>query len=126
MTDNQAQRLIDASAMIKKHPECFRPKFDAWLLGSNWDIYAAFEYHSLGVHQRGRKHYAANTIIEYLRHSSFLEDSDSEFKISDQWTSSIARLFVMLNPQCAHLFEFRENPYGVVKMPVIETELVTA
>lgn len=97
-------------------PHLYREDFAAWL-SENWAVYLAFERESLAVHYRGRSHYGANTIIEYLRHQTLLADQDGEWKMNDRWTSSLARLFAAMNPECANLFEFRERKFGVVKAP---------
>jgi hypothetical protein len=49
-----------------------------------------------------------------------LREKDGEFKLNDKFTSSVARLFIAMNPACRHLFEFRERAGGVVKnMPEV-------
>lgn len=103
-----------ALCFIAAKPDYFRDDFADWLR-ENWALYTAFERQALRVYKLGRKHYGANTIIEYMRHSTMLKDKDAEFKLNDKWTSSIARLFAMMNPLCADLFEFRERQGGVVK-----------
>lgn len=111
-------RMRTALALIAGTPETFRSDFAAWLKG-NWELYVAFEREAFIVVERGREHYGANTIIEYLRHQTLLADRDGEWKMNDRWTSSIARLFAMMNPVSGKLFEFRERKRdGVVKMPV--------
>lgn len=107
-------RMESAACFVCGKPEYFRPDFLVWL-ADNWTLYVAFERQALRVHKLGRDHYGANTIIEYMRHSTLLKDKDTEFKLNDKWTSSIARLFAMLNPRCAELFEFRERNGGVVR-----------
>jgi hypothetical protein len=110
-------RLPVAHAIIDKEPHLFRPGFRSWLNVSGWAIYTAFEYEALRVARR-REHWAANTIVEWMRHETMLRDeADAEFKISDQWTSSMARLFARLNPAHAEFFEYRERANGVVALP---------
>ena len=107
-------RLYSARLFVWATPECFRKGFDDWL-GLNWEIYLAIEQQAIAIAKTGRKHHAVNTIIEYLRHYTFLHDAEAEFKMNDKYTSSIARLFVMMNPHYRTLFEFREVSGGVVK-----------
>ncbi len=105
-----------AHVFVQTKTTAFRPGFGAWL-AENWAIYRAFEVEGQVVASTGRRHYSANTIVEYLRHQTLLRDASSEFKFNDRWTSSMARLFAMMNPAHAELFEFRERAGGVVKTP---------
>lgn len=109
-----SDRLHTAQCFIEARPDCFRPEFAEWL-SDNWTLFEAFEREARRVHRIGREHYGANTIIEYLRHQTTLADKDGQFKLNDRFTSSIARLFALMNPDCANLFEFRERRDGVVK-----------
>lgn len=112
-------RLDLALQAVETCPHLYRQDFSAWLR-DNWAIYRAFEREALIVRERGRSHYGANTIIEYLRHQTVLADAAAEWKIDDRWTSSIARLFAALNPSCVDFFQFRERMGGVVKAPVLK------
>lgn len=109
-----SDRLHTAECFVEALPDCFRQEFGGWLR-ENWEIYTAFEAQAIKIHKLGREHYGANTIIEYLRHNTLMADKNNEFKINDRFTSSLARLFVLMNPQCEGLFEFRERRDGVVK-----------
>lgn len=106
-------RRTTARIFCSTKPEMFRDDFDGWLL-NNWYLYLRFEKEANRVAHR-RTHYSANTIIEYLRHETAMRDStDEEFKFNDRWTSSIARLYGLMNPINAGLFEYRERRDGVV------------
>lgn len=109
-------RAHTAQVFIATKPEYFREGFDAWL-SINWPIYEAFEREAHRVWRGGRRHFGANTIIEHLRFETLTRDKTAEFKLDDRWTSSIARLYGLLNPERATLFEFRERRDGVVKTP---------
>lgn len=107
-------RQHTAMAFIASKPELFRPDFGEWLM-ANWDLFKAFEREANLVAVRGRRHYSANTIIEYLRHETALREINPEFKFNDRWTSSIARLYPLMNPGRSELFEYRTRHDGVVK-----------
>lgn len=83
-------------------------------LPANLHVYEAFEREALKVVRRGHTHYSARTIVEVLRHNSALADGDVEFKLNDHATPYYARLFTLMNPQHAQLFEFRKvrNLFG--------------
>ena len=86
-------------------PEMFRADFCLWL-GDNWHIWKAFEAEACRTWARGRRHYSARTIGEYLRHETALSERQHEFKINNNEFPCMARLFVLLNPD-KPLFEFR-------------------
>lgn len=106
-------RLDKARQIIAMAPEQFRDGFIEWIT-TNWALYLRFEEESRSV-SKLRDHYAAHTIIEYMRHETLMRDNDLDFKINEAWTSSMARLFAHLNPDCRNLFEFRVRKGGVVQ-----------
>ena len=118
--------LKTALIFIEVRPDLFRDGFGEWL-SENFGIWTRFESESDRVWLRGRRHYSANTIIEYLRHETSMRDqSDAVFKLNDKWTSSLARLYALSRPGRTELFEFRERVGGVVKAPPVTVERTTA
>lgn len=93
-------------AMARNHADKFTDDFLAYL-PENLHVYEAFEREAKKVVARGFRHYSARTIIEVLRHHSALAESGSAYKLNDHNTPYLARLFCLLNPKEAHLFEFR-------------------
>lgn len=87
-------------------PHRYRRGFDDWLWG-NLHIQRAFEHEALMVAALGRKHYAARTIVEYLRHYTLIREANGEFKINGNWVPSMARLFEAMYPQHAGMMKFR-------------------
>jgi len=83
--------------------------FAAWM-ADNAHVYDAFEKEALSVAQH-REHYSARTIIEFLRHHSLLASAGDGWKLDNDMTPGLARLFALLNPDCRGLFEFRERPH---------------
>lgn len=88
--------------------ERFTADFMAYL-PDNLHVYEAFEREALRVAERGFKHYSARTIIEVLRHNSALAEATGAWKLNDWRTPYLARLFALLQPQHAGLFEFRQT-----------------
>lgn len=93
--------------IAQMHSERFTPDFLAYL-PENLHVYDAFEREALKVARRGFKHYSARTIIEVLRHHSALEESGGAWKLNNDNTPYLARLFGLMNPALECLFEFRE------------------
>ena len=78
-------------------------------LPSNLHGYEAFEREARKIIARGFKHYSARTIIHVLRHHSALEQIGGDWKLNNNISPYLARLWVLMNPQHAGLFEFRET-----------------
>ena len=92
--------------MAQQHADQFTPRFLAYL-PENLHVYEAFERETMRVVRRGFPHYSARTIIEVLRHNSALAERGGPWKLNDWHTPYLARLFALLNPAFAGLFEFR-------------------
>lgn len=103
-----SDRKLTALLFVSTKPERFRDLFEDWL-DDNIVIWFGFEREANKMWEQGRKHYSANTIVEYLRHYTLLADVEAEFKVNDKWTSSLARLYACHYPERASMFEFRER-----------------
>lgn len=102
--NKRTSQYLAAAAL---NPDRYRGDFYGWL-HDNSHIMLAFETEAERVWARGRRHYSARTIVEYLRHETLLAETSGEWKINDWWTPDMARLFVALHPD-KPLFEFREH-----------------
>jgi len=92
--------------VAQQHADQFTPRFLAYL-PENLHVYEAFEREAMRIVRRGFQHYSARTIIEVLRHNSALAEHGGPWKLNDWHTPYLARLFALLNPAFAGLFEFR-------------------
>jgi hypothetical protein len=81
---------------------CFRP----WLT-DNWPIYLKFERLAFVAIRRGYEHYSSKTIVELLRWASDMKEKNSEFKINNNRTPDLARLFEAMNQEHAGFFRSR-------------------
>lgn len=87
----------------------FRCDFIDWL-ESNWNIWERFESESNRIYGRGRRHYSARTIGEYLRHETALQaKDDGEWKLNDHRWPDLARLYLMVYPERDGFFELRNG-----------------
>jgi len=93
-------------ALALAHAWMFTPEFLAYL-PDNLHVFEAFEREAMRVVRRGARHYSARTIIEVLRHWSTLQEVGSPWKLNDWHTPYLARLFALMHPEHAGLFEFR-------------------
>lgn len=94
------------------HPERFRPDFLDWL-SRNFPVWLAFEREADQVWARGRRHYSARTIGEYLRHESALREAPNElgWKLNDHYWPDLARLYMLINPDREGFFERRASQF---------------
>ena len=94
--------------VMREHADKFTEEFLQYL-PDNLHVFTAFEREALQVVQRGWRHYSARTIIHVLRHHSALQEVNGEgWKINDHVSPYLGRLFTLVHPQHAGLFEFRE------------------
>lgn len=96
-------------SLIRDNAGLFRKDFGHWLR-VNRHVWAAFEREADRVWSRGRRHYSARTLIEYLRHETALADNGGDFKINNDRAPCMARLYRLAHPDRADLFEFRVMP----------------
>ncbi len=101
--DHFAKRPLQVA---HQHADRFTPEFLVYL-PENLYVYEAFERKTMRVVRRGYEHYSARTVIEVLRHNSALAERSSPWKLNDWHTPYLARLFSLMNPAHAELFEFR-------------------
>lgn len=95
--------------LLQAHADQFRPGFVLWLQ-ANGHVWRAFERESDAIWNRGRRHYSARTVIHYLRHESAIRETEGEWKINNNVSPDLARLYALLHPDRADFFEFRVMP----------------
>lgn len=87
----------------------FRPDFPRWL-ADNYRIWERFETEANKVYARGRRHWSARTIGEYIRHeTALIESPDGDFKINNNRFPDMARLYLMLWPEREGFFDLRDG-----------------
>lgn len=97
---------VNPITVVHANKGMFRSDFADWLV-ENGHVWRRFEAEADKVWERGRKHYSARTIIEVLRHESALADNDATYKLNDHATPDMARLYKLLHPSRADMFETR-------------------
>jgi hypothetical protein len=88
------------------HRDQFPPEFIDWLY-DNQHIWVGFVSEASKVINAGFKHYSARTIVHVLRHHSALAERGGEWKINNNHSPYLGRLFALVYPQHEKLFEFR-------------------
>jgi hypothetical protein len=70
-------------------------------------VYFAFEEEAIKIYSKGFKHYSARTIVHVLRHHSAISELNGEWKINNNHSPYLARLFDLQHPAIAGMFEYR-------------------
>lgn len=106
-TDNywRKQRGQQIKEVFDLHGKDFHPEFRSWLR-ENFDLYLNFERRSDEMRNL-RPRYSARTIVELLRWHSDLQDAEVSFKINNNSTRDMARLYNRLTG--TSFFEEREH-----------------
>lgn len=94
-------------AVAINNPDYFTPEFLAYL-PENLHVYEAFEREAQKIIDKGFKHYSARTILHALRHHSALTEVGGIWKLNNDVSPYLARLWALLHPHHAKLFEYRE------------------
>ena len=80
-------------AVLDFNGDAYPVNFWRWL-EVNQHVYRAFCAYAFRMAMKGRKHYGAKTIVEVLRYETDLRDSEKTFKLNNNYTSGMARLFM--------------------------------
>ena len=115
--DLVSDRKRTAQIFVELRPELFRAEFKDWL-SKNWPVFEAFEREAHKVWRRGRAHYSARTIGEFLRHETALAELPNELqlKLNDHYWPDLARLYICFYPERRGFFEFRPGQSAVRAM----------
>lgn len=92
--------------ILANHADQFTDEFVNWL-PENTHIWDAFVSEAFKIRQKGFKHYSARTIVHFLRHHSALQENGSGWKINNNHSPYLARLFDLRYPHAAGLWEYR-------------------
>lgn len=104
----QADMFTTPLMVAIANPDVFPPDFTAWL-ADNEHVWDAFVGHARDVLRSGYTHYSARTIIHVMRHHSAIRERGGSFKINNDHSPYLARLFDLIYPQHAGLWEYRET-----------------
>jgi hypothetical protein len=95
--------------MVAKNHEYFPPQFADWV-EDNHHIVRTFVAESLRVIERGRDHYGAHVIVQWIRHDTAMRvNGHSEFKISNNVFPYLARIFALAMPDRDYLFDYHRT-----------------
>ena len=102
--DYEKSRLL---ALTTVHADQFTDEFVDWL-PDNMHVWDAFVAEAQKVRARGFKRYSARTIIHFLRHhTAVAEASNTGWKVNNNHSPYMARLFDLRYPSMAGMWEYR-------------------
>lgn len=98
-----------ARAAVLLHPHQFSPSFYTWL-NANYPIFEYFENAAMNTWEAGHKHFGARTIVEVMRYRTALREiGNGAWKLNNNRTPEMARLYMLLHVEQAGFFELREQ-----------------
>lgn len=100
--------MVTPVDIVKANPELFCVEFESWL-PENLHVWRAFVHEAFRVREAGFEHYSARTIIHVLRHHSAVTERASAWKINNDHSPYLARLFDLMYPEAAGMWEYRET-----------------
>jgi len=95
--------------LAKENRTQFSNEFMEWL-PDNYHIWLAFVTETDKVIAVGFKHYSARTIVHVIRHHSALVEQGSGWKINNNVSPYLARLYALAYPSKGELFTKRMTP----------------
>jgi hypothetical protein len=101
-----SDRLIN---LIQQNRDQFSNEFVVWF-PDNAHVWKAFVQETFAVIGVGFNHYSARTIVHVLRHHSAIQEHGSSWKINNNISPYLARLFELAYPQQAGIFHKRQTP----------------
>jgi len=104
--EQMMQRL---SGLVEKERQQFSDEFVEWL-PKNLHVWEAFVNETFAVLDVGFKKYSARTIIHVIRHHSAIRENGTEWKVSNNSSPYLARLFALVYPEHASLFKYKATP----------------
>jgi hypothetical protein len=99
---------IDIVEVAQEIETLVSKEFLTWL-PNNLHIWEAFCEQAFKVRERGFSHYSSRTIIHFLRHHSAINEVGGPWKINNNYSPYLARLFDHRFPGSAGLWEYRET-----------------
>ena len=98
--------MEDVLFYLEDREGLFSVEFREWL-PNNMHVWEAFCEEAFKVRRKGFKHYSARTIIHVLRHHSAVQETGDEWKINNNHSPYLARLFDLVFPESAGMWEYR-------------------
>ena len=108
--------------LIQENREQFSDEFVDWL-PQNPHIWYYFENETFKIIDIGFKHYSARTILHFLRHHTAIEQRSTDgFKLNNNYSPYLARLWALRYPYRKYIFEYRSTPKANTRNKGVEDD----
>jgi len=104
MNDSELSYLM---LLVDNNDDEFSTEFMKWL-PENPHVWDAFVAEAFKIINKGFKHYSTRTIVCVLRHHSAISEVSSAWKINNNLSPYLARLFDLRYPNYKGMWEYRE------------------
>jgi hypothetical protein len=101
--------MTDELHIIEANPSIFPERFSEWF-EQNQPVWEAFVREARAIRARGFKRYSAKTIIHVLRHHSATSETGCGWKLNNDHSPYLARLFDLRYPDMAGMWSLRDTP----------------
>lgn len=94
-------------AIANRNLDKFTKSFIEWL-PKNIHIWEEYERRALELWNKGFKQYSSRTIVYVMRYHADVSESDSKYKISNNHTPYLSRLWSVIHPDKADMFQYNK------------------
>lgn len=98
--------------LAHRHPKVFAKNFLNWL-PDNEHMYRLFENLADQLWLSGRQHYSSRTIGEKMRFDCSINSKNDLFKLNNNYTPDLGRLYVLKHPERVLLFSYRRISHEI-------------
>jgi phosphoribosylanthranilate isomerase len=95
--------------IVQAHSDVFPEDFVEYLR-DNLHVWRAFVRETFKVRAKRFKHHSSKAIVHDMRHNSSVVEVGSGWKLNNNHTPYLARLFDLRFPGLAGMWEFRDTP----------------
>lgn len=99
--------IATALKIVNDNNEEYPEDFAEWLI-ENFHIWLEFEDETFKLISQGYLHHSARSIVCFLRHCSMVRERNSKYKINNNHSPYLGRLFETLHQTHFGIFERRE------------------
>ena len=93
--------------IAKNHAGEFTEEFLNWL-PKNLHVWEEFQQRATGLWFAGHRSYSSKTIVHVMRYHSDIQEVGTRYKISNNTTPYLSRLWAFAHPDMADMFRTKE------------------
>jgi len=82
--------------------------FPGWI-DDNYHIWQEFERRALRFANNGYEHFSSKCLFEVIRYKTTIREKNKRFKLNNNYTADMSRLFMLIHPDFDGFFEIRNK-----------------